>query len=296
MSEENIQKIIELIENNVLEDYSLDDYAQMTGYSKFHLMRIFKRVTGYTFYNYILSRRITYASQYLLYTDMNIIELALMLNFQSQESFSRSFKSVYGLPPGKYRKLMNELSQINKEDIKMTTEHIKGWIITGTAPEMYEIKLDSKEYHSGHQCASIASIHEASSYNENTFGTLMQSLSSQNYKGKRIKFSAFVKTQDADKCGVWARVDDSKSDVLQFDNMKNRAITGTNDWNHYSVVLDISEVAESIHFGVLLIGQGKIWIVNFKVETVDLSVPSTNTLDQQHDLLVEPINLNFEDR
>ncbi|CAD7358467.1 MULTISPECIES: hypothetical protein [Staphylococcus] len=74
----------------------------------------------------------------------------------------------------------------------MTTEDIKGWIISGTAPQMYEVKLDSREYHSGKQSASI---HEASSYNENTFGTLMQSISSQDYKGQRVKFSAFVKTE-----------------------------------------------------------------------------------------------------
>ncbi|MBF2106154.1 helix-turn-helix transcriptional regulator [Staphylococcus schleiferi] len=61
-------------------------------------MRIFKKKTGYTFYNYISSRRIAHASHYLLYTDMSIIDIAFMLNFQSQEAFSRSFKAVYGLP------------------------------------------------------------------------------------------------------------------------------------------------------------------------------------------------------
>ncbi len=225
MDEESIHKIIQLVEENLLENYSLDDYVQMTGYSKFHLMRIFKKAKGYTFYNYILNRRIAHASHYLLYTDMNIIDIAFMLNFQSQEAFSRSFKAVYGLPPGKYRKLMSGISQISEEELDMTTEDIKGWIISGTAPQMYEIKLDSREYHSGKQSASIASIHEASSYNENTFGTLMQSISSQDYKSKRVKFSAFVKTEATGRCGVWARVDDATNDVLQFDNMMERALS-----------------------------------------------------------------------
>lgn len=52
----------------------------------------------------------------------------------------------------------------------------------------------------------------------------MQSISSQDYKGKRMKFSAFVKIEAADRCGVWARVDDATNDVLQFDNMMERAI------------------------------------------------------------------------
>lgn len=66
MSDENINKIIECVEENLLENYSVDEYASMTGYSKFHLMRMFKKATGYTFYEYILNRRIARASQYLL--------------------------------------------------------------------------------------------------------------------------------------------------------------------------------------------------------------------------------------
>ncbi|WP_242680157.1 hypothetical protein [Staphylococcus sp. 191] len=124
---------------------------------------------------------------------------------------------------------MSGISQISEEELDMTTEDIKGWIISGTAPQMYEIKLNSREYHSGKQSVSIASIREASSYNENIFGTLMQSISSQDYKSKHVKFSAFVKTEAADRCGVWARVDDATSDVLKFDNMMERAIIGTND-------------------------------------------------------------------
>ncbi|MBT2831073.1 helix-turn-helix transcriptional regulator [Staphylococcus coagulans] len=148
MDEESIHKIIQLVEENLLENYSLDDYVQMTGYSEFHLMRIFKKAKGYTFYNYILNRRIAHASHYLLYTDMSIINNVFMLNFHSQEAFFRSFKAVYGLPPGKYRKLMSGISQISEEEVDMTIGDIKGWIISGTAPQMYEVKLDSREYHS----------------------------------------------------------------------------------------------------------------------------------------------------
>ncbi|WP_353458469.1 hypothetical protein [Staphylococcus coagulans] len=110
-----------------------------------------------------------------------------------------------------------------------------------------------------------------------------------------MKFSAFVKTEAADKCGVWARVDDATSDVLQFDNMMERAIIGTNDWNYYSVVLDVNEMAESLHFGVLLIGKGKVWIDQFKIEEVNLSVPSTDIINKQQNLPAKPINLKSED-
>lgn len=179
--------------------------------------------------------------------------------------------------------------------MEIKDEKIKGWFITGTAPHLYEINLDDRVYHSGQKSAHLGSIEEKDLYNENTFGTLMQSISAEQYKGKRIKFSAFVKTEAADKCGVWARIDDSKYDILQFDNMMNRAIIGTNEWNYYSVVLDVSEIAESIHFGVILLGRGDVWIDQFKIEEVDLSVASTDTLSHPQDLPKLPTNLDFEE-
>ncbi|WP_414047028.1 helix-turn-helix transcriptional regulator [Macrococcus equi] len=299
MSEDQIKKVIEIVEEKLLENYSIDDYVELTGYSKYHLMRMFKKVTGYTFYDFILNRRIVCASQYLLYTDISIIDLALLLNFQSQEAFSRRFKVIYGLPPGKYRKLMSGIINTNnKEDIEMQSnqnELIKGWFVTGTAPHLYDIKLDDRVYHSGKKSAFIFSNSDADSYNDNTFGTLMQSISAEQYRNKRLKFSAFVKTENADKCGVWARIDDSKYDILQFDNMMNRAIIGTNEWNYYSVVLDVEEIADSIHFGVLLVGKGKVWMDDFKIEEVDLSIENTDTLSHPQDLPKSPTNLNFEE-
>ncbi|WP_262492256.1 helix-turn-helix domain-containing protein [Macrococcoides canis] len=295
MSQDNINQIIELVEENLLENYTLDDYVKRTGYSKFHLMRMFKRATGYTFYDYIISRRIAYASQYLLYTDISIIDLAFVLNFQSQEAFSRRFKSVYGLPPGKYRKLMSGLTNDNKEEAVMTSENIKGWIMTGTAPHLYETRLDAKVFHSGQKSALLSSKNDDATFNENTFGTLMQSISAKSFTNKRVKFSAFIKTEAVDKCGVWARIDDAKYDILQFDNMMDRAIIGTNEWNYYSVVLDVSENAASMHFGVILLGKGKVWIDQFKVEEVDLSIPNADTLTKPQDLPSLPTNLDFEE-
>ena len=55
--------------------------------------------------------------------------------------------------------------------------------------------------------------------------------------------------------GVWMRVDNQVGDVLQFDNMSNRAIVGTLDWNYYSIVLDIPKESASISFGILLLNQ-----------------------------------------
>ncbi|MBX4384424.1 hypothetical protein K4G98_28085, partial [Mycobacterium tuberculosis] len=69
--------------------------------------------------------------------------------------------------------------------------------------------------------------------------------------------------------------------------MDNRPITGTNEWNHYTIVLDVPEESMSIHFGVLLIGKGKVWMDGFQLVEVSEHVPTTN-LSFQESLPKEP--------
>jgi len=90
------------------------------------------------------------------------------------------------------------------------------------------------------------------------------------------------------------RVDGKGEDMLQFDNMGNRPITGSNGWSKISVVLDVPEESESISFGVLLAGAGKVWIDSIRFEAVSLEVPSTN-LEEPIVLPDHPVNLDFED-
>lgn len=293
MNADEIKWIVDVIEQTLLDEYTLDDYEKLTGYSKYHLTRMFKLQTGYTLMEYVSVRRAALGAYHLLYSDIAIINLAMMLNYQSQEAFTRSFKRIYHLPPGKYRKLMHELN--NHKGVKNMVNEVKGWLLTGTAPDSYRMKKDTIHFHSGRHSATLNYAGDESTVNDNTFGTMMQSISAVNYKNKRIKFSAFIKTEHVDKCGLWARVDNKSEDILQFDNMMDRAIIGTNNWNYYAVVLDIPEEADSIHFGVLLAGKGQVWIDTFKVEEVEHNIPSTNTWDKLKTLPKEPINLDFEE-
>ncbi|MCL7873771.1 hypothetical protein [Bacillus altitudinis] len=86
------------------------------------------------------------------------------------------------------------------------------------------------------------------------------------------------------------RIDHSSGEILAFDNMMNHPITGTNGWNHFSVVLDVPVKSEVIAFGILLQDPGHIWMDELIFKTVDESVPVTeqNTVDNLED---EPVNL-----
>ncbi|WP_264879262.1 AraC family transcriptional regulator, partial [Sporosarcina sp. NCCP-2378] len=215
------------------------------------------------------------------------ITIAFTLRFNSQEAFSRAFKEIYNFPPGQYRKLM-KIFRLEGEN-GMEHQEIKGWMLSGTNIELYEAKLDTQVFHSGKQSAVLYSTGENS---EEQFATLMQEFQSAVYNGKRVRLSCYLKSENATKCGAWMRIDNASSDPIQFDNMDSRAISGTTEWNHYAIVLDVPPESMSIHFGVLLIGKGKVWMDGFRFDEVDLNVPLTNMLSKER-LPKQPSNLSF---
>ncbi|MEK5488771.1 MULTISPECIES: helix-turn-helix transcriptional regulator [Lysinibacillus] len=284
------QRTIAYIEEQLMEEISLERLPNNVGYSKFHLSRIFKQETGITIGEYIRIRRIAMAASYLMYSSVSILTIAFTLQFQSQEAFTRAFKEVYALPPGKYRKLMQSLNMLEEENYMETVEQVKGWMLSGANPELYKFHTDDKVFHSGKRSGVLYST--AASANQGQFATMMQGFQATDYKGKRLKMSCYLKTADATKCGAWMRIDNGTGDTIQFDNMDQRSVTGSTEWNHYSIVLDVPEEGDSIYFGVLLIGSGKVWADGFRFEEVDDKVPTTNMLSQEH-LPTHPANLDF---
>jgi len=288
--EKTIQETLNYIEQHLKDDLPLQTLAKHAGYSRFHFHRIFKKVIKKSVVDYIRERRMTQAAKDLIHTDQRAIDIALQYRFGSQESFTRAFKKIYDMSPARYRKL--PINVIDKEEKNMAANKNTptGWIITGETPSDYETGLDDRIVHSGIASAYLKSKDEKA----RGFATLMQQIKSDRYRGERLQFSAFVKSEDVKgSAGLWMRIDHSSGEVLAFDNMMNRPITGTNGWNHFSVVLDVPVKSEVIAFGILLHGQGHIWMDELSFKTVDESVPVTeqNTVDHLED---EPVNLNFE--
>ena len=285
------QRVISYIESNLTEKIQLDTFPSIIGYSKYHLVRIFKQETGKSIGEYIRQRRLAMASTLLLHTDESILTIAFLFHFQSQEAFTRAFKEVYTLPPGRYRKLMKAVRMMEEEKEMNEGKQIKGWVLSGSNPELYELTVDSNVFHTGTKSGLLYAKSEA---NEQHFATMMQGFQAHDYRGKRLKLSCFLKTENVFKCGAWLRIDNATGDTIQFDNMDHRSIQGTTDWNHYSIVLDVPEDSASIHFGVLLIGKGKVWSDGFRFEEVTEKVPTTNMLDVEH-LPKQPSNLDFSE-
>ncbi|MBY7141894.1 helix-turn-helix domain-containing protein [Virgibacillus sp. NKC19-3] len=285
-----INRTINYIEEHLHESLMMDDIAEQAGFSKFHFHRIFRTAVGMSITEYIRMRRLANASTALLYTDERILDIAFYYHFESQEAFTRAFKKYYHLPPGQYRRLMSGMLK-NKEESNMEKQ-VKGWFLSGSDPFNYEMGVDHKIVHQGKASGYLKS---KTVLDDTNFATMMQQFKANRFLGKRIRLSCFLKTKDVKAfSSMWMRVDNAYGDVLQFDNMSNRPITGDMNWNQYSIVLDVPADSSIIAFGIILSGQGHVWVDQFTFEEVDKNVETTH-LEMQSELLDEPINLSFDE-
>ncbi|OTQ55177.1 hypothetical protein B6C97_11215, partial [Gilliamella apis] len=99
-----ISDLIVWIEKNLEQPLSIDNVAQKSGYSKWHLQRMFKEVTGQVLGTYIRHRRLTYAALSLRMTSKPILDIAMQYRFDSQQTFTRSFKKQFNETPASYRR------------------------------------------------------------------------------------------------------------------------------------------------------------------------------------------------
>lgn len=102
---EKFGSIIKYIEKNYMYNITLDDLANMAGYSKYHFSRIFKKYSRTTFIAFLNQRRIKAAEMLLLDDNMSITEAAMQVGFSSLTTFNRVFRDIKGCTPSEFRKL-----------------------------------------------------------------------------------------------------------------------------------------------------------------------------------------------
>ncbi len=171
----------------------------------------------------------------------------------------------------------------------LAADEIPGWFKAGSHPQQYEMGRDAKVVLGGRASGLIKSNKPESE----GFGSYMQMFDADEYRGKRVEFSAMVKAEAvADWAGLWMRIDGDKQQPTAFDNMQGRPIKGTSDWVRHSLVLDVAIDAKAVAFGVLLNGKGSVWINDVRFKVVSSAVPVTDAMKKP--AVKGPRNLTFE--
>lgn len=94
----------ELLLSKVRGEWSIADIARECNMSASYFMKAFKKTTGKTPHQWMLSQRLALAQEYLRNSTLSLAEVATTCNFYDQSHFNRVFTQGMGMSPGVWRR------------------------------------------------------------------------------------------------------------------------------------------------------------------------------------------------
>ena len=98
-----VVEAIRLVESDVARPLELKAMAAVAGMSKYHFLRVFRRLTGVTPHQYLISARLRRAALALASSRQPVIAIALDSGFGDLSTFNKTFRAVFGRTPTQYR-------------------------------------------------------------------------------------------------------------------------------------------------------------------------------------------------
>ncbi len=99
-----IQKVKAYVEEHYAEELTLDDMADMIGYSTYYFMKLIKEYLGMSFGDFLTSVRMNNAKKLLLSTNMSISEVGYSVGYNDANYFARVFKRQEKVTPSEYKR------------------------------------------------------------------------------------------------------------------------------------------------------------------------------------------------
>lgn len=99
-------RMIDYMKQHLGEPIGIPEISESAGISSSLASQIFKQETGETIYNYLTNLRMERAAELLAKSDDKLSDIALMVGYQHENSFIRTFRKCKDITPGKYRDMM----------------------------------------------------------------------------------------------------------------------------------------------------------------------------------------------
>jgi len=183
-----------------------------------------------------------------------------------------------------------ELLSDRPVDLEFSSEHLsgspreyfkaaRGWRYDSSPEALYTFERVPNAF--GEMAAwtinSKKALKEVSTDFEGSVGTTMQTFSAVPFRGKKIKFSAQIKTENCnDRCGLTLMIQGPFYKWMSIATMQEESATGTTDWQKYVRILEVPERAYSIAIWLQLNGGGKGWFSDIRVEEAGPDEHQTN--------------------
>ena len=113
---EAVEKAVELIETHLSEIGGIKQIALKTGLSESHLRQLFRKSIGCSLGQFIAEKKLDFAKYSLACTKKRIAEIAEECGFANIYVFSAFFRRNTGIPPLRYRKMKQKISDCSAND------------------------------------------------------------------------------------------------------------------------------------------------------------------------------------
>ena len=97
-----VQALLEMLKHDCGSNMNLSAAADKLGLSSVYLSKVFKRVTGVNYTQYLTDCRMERAKELLLADNAQVQEIAESLGYSQGHYFSKIFKQYTGLSPSEY--------------------------------------------------------------------------------------------------------------------------------------------------------------------------------------------------
>jgi transcriptional regulator GlxA family with amidase domain len=111
--DKRVEKIIEMMRDDVRGELSLGEFAQSVNLSVWRLCHIFKSDVGMPPIRYLRQLRMERAKGLLESSFLSVKEIAYRVGLNDESHFVRDFKSTYGLSPAHYRSHFQSNGSVN---------------------------------------------------------------------------------------------------------------------------------------------------------------------------------------
>ncbi|MFZ0545183.1 MAG: AraC family transcriptional regulator [Candidatus Promineifilaceae bacterium] len=85
------------------EPLTIDEIAQATYSSAFHLCRVFRQYTGNTLHHYLNQVRLKASLEFVAEPDVSLTDIGIGLGYASHSHFTKAFRQTFGAPPSTLR-------------------------------------------------------------------------------------------------------------------------------------------------------------------------------------------------
>lgn len=99
-----ILKFRKYVEENYMEDISIEKMGEVFGITPTYLSRIFREKTGEKYIDYLTKVRMEKARNLLESKQYSVKQVSDMVGYASEKHFSKLFKKYYGISPSNYQK------------------------------------------------------------------------------------------------------------------------------------------------------------------------------------------------